>query len=63
VQLQVNHGPGLLRVYALFTGRALARSDVQQAVDRLARARRSITLQAKLPLSDVVQRSVLIDLK
>jgi hypothetical protein len=67
VRLVVNHQPGPVRIYALFSDKPLAASEVEAAGDDLAK--RNIAISQKeaesLPLNrpDVLQRSLLIDVQ
>jgi hypothetical protein len=63
VRLEVNHGPGRVRIFALFSDKPVRAPEVESAVDELAK--RHVTAQEAeaLPLRrpDVLQRSLLVD--
>ncbi len=64
VRLQVNHGPGRVRIFALFSDKPVRTPEVETAFDELAK--RHVTAQEAeaLPLRrpDVLQRSLLVDI-
>ena len=64
VKLGVNHGPGRVRIFALFSDKPVRAPEVEAAVDELAK--RHVTAQEAeaLPLRrpDVLQRSLLVDI-
>lgn len=63
VKIGVNHGPGRVRIFALFSDKPVRAPEVESAVDELAK--RHVTAQEAeaLPLRrpDVLQRSLLVD--
>jgi hypothetical protein len=62
VRLDVNHDPGLIRVYALFSAEPLTASEVTRAVAQAQRSGRSIVQVDKLPVKNAVQQSLLMRL-
>jgi hypothetical protein len=64
VKLGINHGPGRVRIFALFSDKPVRSPEVEAAVDELAK--RHVTAQEAeaLPLRrpDVLQRSLLVDI-
>jgi hypothetical protein len=63
VRLQVNHGPGRVRIFALFSDKPVRAPEVESAVDELAKRHVSAQEAEALPLRrpDVLQRSLLVD--
>jgi hypothetical protein len=63
VRLGVNHDPGPVRVYALFSNAPVSTAEVQSAVERLRAEKRAPSRATSLPLqrNDVVQDSVTFD--
>ncbi len=60
VRLAVNHKPGLMRVYAVFSKKALISKDVRAAITKLKKG--SATSQTLLSIDDTEQRSLLLKL-
>lgn len=65
VRLEVNHQPGPVRIYALFSDRPIVGSEVQAASRELARRHVGAAEAVTLPIArtDVLQRSLLIDVQ
>jgi hypothetical protein len=65
VRLGVNHDPGKVRIYALFSDAPLPSSEIEAAVEELRRLERRPSQEETLPLArgDVLQRSVLVDVQ
>jgi hypothetical protein len=65
VRVGVNHDPGKVRIYALFSDAPVSAEEVEAAADALGRAHRLPSQQPDLPLhrSDVVQKSVVVDVE
>jgi hypothetical protein len=65
VRLGVNHRPGTVRIYALFSDRVVTANEVQAATDDLAKRHVKVDTAETLPLkrTDVLQRSLLIDVE
>jgi hypothetical protein len=65
VRLSVNHAPGRVRIFGLFSDRAVKVNEVEAAVGELARRGVKPEDAEALPLGrvDVLQRSLLIDLE
>src|SRR5262249_28633820 len=63
IRLGVNHDPGKVRIYALFSDAPLAASEVEAAAERLRGEHALPSQRESLPLerTDVAQRSVLVD--
>jgi hypothetical protein len=63
VRLGVNHDPGKVRIYALFSDAPLAAGEVEAAAERLRASHALPSQRETLPLDrkDVVQKSVMID--
>jgi hypothetical protein len=63
VRLGVNHDPGKVRIYALFSDAPLTAAEVEAAADRLRVAHVRPSEREALPLerADVVQKSVVVD--
>ncbi len=64
VRLAVNHRPGPMRIFALFSDRPVSSTEVETAVKDLSSKNVKPTEAESLPLKreDVLQRSLLIDL-
>jgi hypothetical protein len=65
IKLGVNHGPGMVRLYALFGHAPIDAREVEAAVEELKRRGTSLHDAAALPLEgrdDVLARSLLIEL-
>jgi hypothetical protein len=64
VKLGVNHGPGRVRIFALFSDKPVRAPEVESAVDELAKRHVSAQEAEALPLRrpDVLQRSLLVDI-
>jgi hypothetical protein len=65
VRLVVNHQPGPVRIYAIFSDKSVKAAEVQAAVAELADKKVRPIDAERLPLkrSDVLQRSLLIDVQ
>lgn len=65
VRLAVNHRPGPMRIYALFSDQPVSVAEVEAASQELARKNVKAEAAEALPLkrTDVLQRSLLIDLQ
>jgi len=65
VRLEVNHAAGLVRIYALFSDRPVAATEVEAAVAELGQKGLGPAVAEALPLgrSDVLQRSLLIEVQ
>jgi hypothetical protein len=65
VRLAVNHGPGKVRIFALFSDKPVRAAEVESAVDELARRHVAAGDAEALPLRrpDVLQRSLLVDIQ
>ena len=65
VRLGVNHDPGKVRIYALFSDAPVTAQEVEAAAERLREQGRKPSQADALPLlrSDVVQKSLLLDVE
>ena len=65
VKLGVNHDPGRVRIYALFSDAPVTTQEVQAAADRLREQGRKPSQIEALPLlrTDVVQKSLVLDVE
>jgi hypothetical protein len=63
VKIGINHGPGRVRIFALFSDKPVRAPEVESAVDELAKRHVSAAEAQALPLKrpDVLQRSLLVD--
>lgn len=61
IRLQVNHHAGELRIYAVFSAKALTFAEIATAVHRLKKG--SLARQELLPIEDTEQRSMLLTLQ
>jgi hypothetical protein len=63
VRLGVNHDPGKVRIYALFSDAPLTANEVEAAAERMRREHALPSQREALPLerADVVQKSVMLD--
>lgn len=61
IRLQVNHHAGELRIYAVFSAKALTFAEIAAAVHRLKKG--SLARQELLPIEDTEQRSMLLTLQ
>jgi hypothetical protein len=64
VKLAVNHGPGRVRIFALFSDKPVRSPEVESALDELAKRHVAAAEADSLPLRrpDVLQRSLLVDI-
>ena len=64
VRISVNHGPGRVRIFALFSDKPVRSPEVESAVDELAKRHVTAAGAEALPLRrpDVLQRSLLVDI-
>ena len=64
VRLAVNHSAGRVRIFALFSDKPVQATEVESAIDELARRHVTATGAEALPLRrpDVLQRSLLVDI-
>jgi hypothetical protein len=64
VRIAVNHGPGRVRIFALFSDKPIRTPEVESAVDELAKRHVTAAEAAALPLhrADVLQRSLLVEI-
>jgi hypothetical protein len=65
VRLAVNHRPGPVRIYALFSDAPVSAAEVEAATAELAKQNVKAEAAEALPLKrkDVLQRSLLIDVE
>lgn len=63
VSLQVNHRPGLLRIFALFSERPLTAATIQKALSRVKDKKNSLAELSELPIANIAQRSLLLGLQ
>jgi hypothetical protein len=65
VRLGVNHDPGKVRIYALFSDAPVTAQEVESAAERLHQANSKPSDRETLPLlrTDVVQKSVVLDIE
>lgn len=65
VRLGVNHDPGKVRVYALFSDVPVTMPEVEAAAERMRQQGKAPSQMESLPLmrTDVVQRSVVLDVE
>lgn len=65
VKLGVNHDPGKVRIYALFSDAPVSTQEVEAAADRLREQGRKPSQIESLPLlrTDVVQKSLVLDVE
>jgi hypothetical protein len=65
VKLGINHDPGKVRVYALFSDAPVTTQEVQAAADRLREQGRKPSQIEALPLlrTDVIQKSLVLDVE
>jgi hypothetical protein len=65
VRLGINHEPGRVRVYALFSDQPVRSAEVTAAAAQLAQRRVGVADAETLPLgrADVLQRSIIFDVK
>jgi hypothetical protein len=65
VRLGINHDPGKVRVYALFSDAAVTAQEIEAAAERLRQQGRKPSELEGLPLTrtDVVQKSVVLDIE
>ncbi len=65
VKLGVNHDPGRVRIYALFSDTPVTAQEVEAAADRLREQGRKPSQMETLPLlrTDVVQKSLVLDVE
>ena len=65
VKLGINHDPGKVRVYALFSDAPVSTQEVQAAADRLREQGRKPSQIDALPLlrTDVIQKSLVLDVE
>jgi hypothetical protein len=65
VKLGINHDPGKVRVYALFSDAPVTMQEVQAAADRLREQGRKPSQIDALPLlrTDVIQKSLVLDVE
>jgi hypothetical protein len=63
-RLEINHTPGPLRIYALFSKAPIRAAEVEEAIATLSRSGTPPAAAAQLPLgrTDVTQRSLLLEL-
>ena len=63
VRLAVNHQPGPVRLFALFSDKSVTVAEVEKAVDSMAKQKVRLSDQFSLSIDrpDVLQRSVVID--
>jgi hypothetical protein len=64
VRVGVNHDPGPVRIYAIFSDRPVTAAEVQAAAATLERSGARVSSSPELPLGrpDVIQRSLLIEI-
>ena len=65
VKLGVNHDPGKVRIYALFSDAPVSAQEVEAAADRLREQGRKPSQIESLPLlrTDVIQKSLVLDVE
>ena len=65
VKLGVNHDPGKVRIYALFSDAPVSAQEVEAAADRLREQGRKPSQIEALPLlrTDVIQKSLVLDVE
>ena len=65
VKLGVNHDPGKVRIYALFSDAPVSTQEVEAAADRLRETGRKPSQIESLPLlrTDVIQKSLVLDVE
>ena len=65
VRVGVNHDPGKVRIYALFSDTPVSASEIEAAAAELGRAHKLPSAEAALPLErgDVVQKSVVVNVE
>jgi hypothetical protein len=65
VRLGVNHDPGRVRIYALFSDAPVSAQEIEAAAETLGRQHRRPSELPALPLTrtDVVQKSVVVDVE
>jgi hypothetical protein len=65
VKLGINHDPGKVRIYALFSDTPVSTQEVQSAADRLREQGRKPSQIEGLPLlrTDVIQKSLVLDVE
>ncbi len=65
VKLGINHDPGKVRVYALFSDAPVSTQEVEAAADRLREQGRKPSQIEALPLlrTDVIQKSLVLDVE
>lgn len=65
VKLGINHDPGKVRVYAIFSDAPISTQEVQAAADRLREQGRKPSQIDALPLlrTDVIQKSLVLDVE
>jgi hypothetical protein len=62
VRLNVNHGEGQLRLFAVFSGRPLQAAQIKKAVAKVREAKTPLNRLQVLPLEETEQRSLLLKL-
>lgn len=62
VRLNVNHGPGQVRLFAVFSDKPLQAAQIKQAVARVRTARTPLARLQVLPIEETEQRSLLVKL-
>jgi hypothetical protein len=65
VKLGVNHDPGKVRIYALFSDAPVSAQEIEAAADRLREQGRKPSQIESLPLlrTDVIQKSLVLDVE
>ena len=65
VKLGINHDPGKVRIYALFSDAPVSTQEVEAAADRLREQGKKPSQIESLPLlrTDVIQKSLVLDVE